>query len=282
MNPTRQGHPVRIDRAISVTHALFRTAPPRGRVPVLMYHNVCADPESVSAYYRLHTAPGTFERQMRQLKEWGYQGIGLGGLEAALTQPGNARPVVITFDDGYRDFSEHAAPVLAALDFSASVFVMPGLIDGPGRFRERTLMTWDEIRGLASRGIEFGSHTMTHPDLTTLSEEDLRGQLHDSKRRLEEELGLPVHTFCYPYAFPEQRHDFVSHFRGLLVAAGFRDGVTTRIGLTGPGDDPLFRRRVPVNGDDDSRLLRAKVVGSYDWLYQVQRAVKACKGFVRA
>ncbi|MGH9792702.1 MAG: polysaccharide deacetylase family protein, partial [Candidatus Acidiferrales bacterium] len=106
------------------------------------------------------------------------------------------RNVILTFDDGYADFYTHAAPVLLRLKLPAIVFLPTayvGRTNGwpgqPGWVKEEPLMTWDQIKELANAGMEFGSHTVNHPDVTQLAPADLERELAESKREIEQRTG---------------------------------------------------------------------------------------------
>jgi len=187
-------------------------------------------------------------------------------------------PVVLTFDDGFRDFRIAAWPVLEELNYPATVFVITGLVDQARlSFLGRELMTWEEIRELRQAGVTFGSHTATHSKLVELPPERVETELRESKLRLEDQLGEPISAFCFPYAYPQANLAFTSGLRETLRLCGYRSCLTTKIGRAHPGDDPFSLNRLPVNAADDSNLLKAKLTGTYDWLAGIQRVAKKAK-----
>jgi hypothetical protein len=107
----------------------------------------------------------------------------------------------------------------------------------------------------------------------------VEAELRDSKAEIEDQLGRVITAFAFPYAFPQANRPFVSHFSQLLRDTGYECCVTTEIGRTGPDDDRLRLRRLPMNGCDDDALLRAKLEGAYDWVALLQLAVKKAKNF---
>ena len=123
-------------------------------------------------------------------------------------------------------------------------------------------------------GTEFGSHTVTHPQLVSLAEKQVEYEVKVSKETIEQELGCTVASFSYPYAFPETNAAFVRMLRRNLQQAGYSHGVTTIIGTAGPSDDALLLPRLPVNSCDDRALLEAKLEGGYNWLHTAQAAFK--------
>jgi peptidoglycan/xylan/chitin deacetylase (PgdA/CDA1 family) len=271
-------------RVVSPVRALVKdTGAPR--VPILMYHSISRDAErGVTPYYRTVTAPGVFARHMAFLAEHGYRAVSLGAAARSLRgEEGEgwkmpARPVVITFDDGFRDFYLNAYPILSEHGFSASVFLPTALIkDRPGKFKGRECLTWQEVKTLHGEGIAFGSHTMTHPQLRTLRKAEIEFELRCSKETIEDRLGSEVESFSYPYAFPECDTTFVDYLLNALTQCGYKNGVSTRIGRAAPEKSVLVLKRIPVNSLDDNKLFHAKLQGAYDWLYAVQRASKTIR-----
>ena len=135
-------------------------------------------------------------------------------------------------------------------------------------------MTWDEVRQLSREGINFGSHTVTHPELISLRHEDLEYEVRQSKETIEDKLNKPVDTFSYPFRFPDGNKTFIKNLRNLLQKLGYHYGVSTRIGITSKRDDIYFMKRIPVNSGDDIPLFQAKLEGGYDWLYRAQHTYK--------
>lgn len=252
-----------------------------GSLPILMYHSISEDPETDrSSYYKTCTSPQQFAEHIRWLGENGYRGVTLqDGLAWLDSQPStlSPQPVAITFDDGFHDFYTEAFPVLESHGFSATMYLPTAFIGEPRRrFGPSTLnsqpsthrpcLTWTEARELHRAGIEFGSHTVTHPKLMELDWRDIERELCDSKEEIENRLGCAVNSFAYPFAFPPADRDFVVRFSELLGKAGYQTNVTTRIGRVRSGDDPFRLKRLPVNQDDDQALLAAKLDGAYEWL----------------
>lgn len=268
---------VRLDRAATlyVARPLFRWASAQDRkIPILMYHSVADEDESaVRPYYRVAIRPAQFLEQMTWLHEHGYRTVSLGSAVALLQTSGTtaAKTVVITFDDGYRNFCQHAFPALERYGFTATMFLPTASIaDQPRIFKQRDCMTWSEVRDLQHRGISFGSHTVTHPQLHGLNREQIREEIVRSREMIEDKTGVAVDSFAYPYAFPQKDEPFKAMVRDILRESGYRYGVCTQIGRAGSASDPLFLERLPVNSSDDPALLEAKLAGDYDWLGRMQ------------
>lgn len=268
---------MRADRlaTLYLFHPLRRLQPERARIPILMYHSI-SEPGNHTRhpYFQTTTNPAVFEGHLRYLHENGYLATNLTNQLSASKSPG--RSVVITFDDGFQDFYTHAFPLLSKYRYSATVFLPTAFIGETTsrHFNDTACMTWGQIRELQSAGIQFGSHTVTHPQLRMLSTNDLQGEVRCSKETIEDKLSCPVNSFAYPYAFPQSDCNFKRRLRSILEDAGYENGVCTSIGSADPTGDPFFLKRLPVNSCDDVRFLRAKLEGGYDWLGALQYAAK--------
>ena len=218
---------------------------------------------------------------MKFLHDYGYRAQGWDTALQNTTERTTAKPVVITFDDGYADFYRNAFPILSKYGFTATVFVITGLMKAQRMcFRGTECLNLSELRELHSRGISFGSHTVSHPDLRLLMEGEVEDELSGSKKTLEDALGTPVKSFAYPFAFPEADRGFVTRLADLLDKCGYENGVTTILGTAHPGANPWFLPRLPVNSRDDLRFFRAKLEGAYNWLRGPQYLLKTLKGFL--
>jgi peptidoglycan/xylan/chitin deacetylase (PgdA/CDA1 family) len=180
--------------------------------------------------------------------------------------------VVLTFDDGYKDFLTQAFPILNKYGFSATVFLPTSFIDSAGKpgLKGKDHLSWDGVRELREGGIAFGSHTVSHRQLRILSRAEIEYEIKKSKEVIEKDLGQNVESFCYPYKFMEQAKEFVRMMKTVLIDAGYESAVTTRIGTANTEDDVFALKRIPVNSDDGGQFFKAKLEGSYDWLYPLQ------------
>lgn len=271
----------RIDRAVSLnlvkplkelTQSLHKS-----KIPILMYHGIRAEAATQGhPFFETRTAPKVFAAQMRYLKEQGYRTVDLDEATALLATRQNVSKVaVITFDDGFVDFYSAAFPVLLECGYSATVFVVPGYLQGTSNTpRDNTYMTWDEVREVHEYGMRIGSHTMNHAELRQLPWSDVEHELVDSRKAIEDALGSQVPSFAYPYAFPEHDRDYIRNVRISLETAGYRHAVTTILGTAGISTDPFLLPRIPVNTHDDLELFEAKLSGAYDWMHAAQYAHK--------
>lgn len=274
-----------IDRAVSVylCHPWVRrlNGLRRPRIPILMYHSIAESQDGRHSYYETNTSPRVFAEQMKFLHENGFRACIRVKAKKPTTRHLSPKAVVITFDDGYADFYRNAFPVLSEYGFSATVFVITGLMK-PHRmsFKGTECLTLSEVRELHSHGFSIGSHTVSHPDLNRLKQDELENELSGSKKALEDALGAPVKSFAYPFAFPEADRGFVSRLADLLNECGYEHGVTTILGTARPGANRWFLPRLPVNSFDDLRFFHAKLEGAYDWLHGPQYLLKTLKGFL--
>jgi peptidoglycan/xylan/chitin deacetylase (PgdA/CDA1 family) len=253
-------------------------------------------------YYETSTSPEVFAQHMKFLRDSGYRAISLGEAadslasaypsSLALSQErggpsadgrvrGPGKPVVITFDDGYLDFYSHAYPILYEHGFTATVFVVTGFLKTQrSLFHGKECLTSSEVRDLHSKGIEIGSHTVTHPELKLLKLDAVDNEITESKKTLEDAIGGPVKSFSYPYAFPEADRGFIRSLEEMLSRSGYRDGVSTIIGTAKHGNNRFFLPRLPMNSYDDLRFFQAKLQGGYDWLHLPQVIYKQLLGSV--
>lgn len=255
---------------------------PTGKIfiPILMYHSVCGEPETEKhPYFWVNTTPEIFDAQMRFLKENNYQVI---TLERAIeiiygqtVKDDHSKYVVITFDDGFRDFYVNAFPILQKYGFTATVFLpIKYITDHSQKMDGKEHLSWDEVAELSRQGITFGSHTVSHPKLRALDRDAIKFEIEYSKQVIDSKMGASIDSFSYPFAFPEEDKELTSYLITTLADCGYKFGVSTRIGRASAKDPIFFLKRLPVNSRDDRAFFKAKLEGGYDWLYRVQLASK--------
>jgi peptidoglycan/xylan/chitin deacetylase (PgdA/CDA1 family) len=209
------------------------------RVPILTYHyiRVNRDPRDKLGF-ALSVTPADFAAQMDWLALNGYHPIATEDLYAYLNRSRGlpSKPVILTFDDGYADFYTTALPILRSHEFKATSYVVSGFV-GLGGY-----MTADQIREADHSGIEIGSHSVSHANLAGASAGNVRFQVSESKRHLEQLVGHPVTAFCYPSG------KYSSSVANAVAAAGYHDSTTTAYGFWHSLSDRYLWTRLRVHG----------------------------------
>lgn len=178
------------------------------KIPILMYHSIS---EQASKKYKTFAiSPNLFAEHLAYLNDQGYTPLtvsefidkkseGFAGLPA--------RPVLLTFDDGFADFYEGALPALRKYDFKATLYIVTKYIGDTGRWlvREgegnRPMLSWEQVLEINAAGIECGGHTHTHPQLDTIPHAQVREEVSLCKTILEDKLNHEVRSFAYPFGY---------------------------------------------------------------------------------
>jgi len=240
-------------------------------IPVFMYHDIAADPSTVAVSHRPYVlTAAAFEAQMDALARLGVRGVSLAdALAAAGKAPArDAALAVLTFDDGHASNATHAMPILRKRGFTATFFVTASWIG------QSPYMGWEEIRNLAHAGMEIGTHSLTHRPPASLSPVEIDHELRESRRILEEGLGVPVLTGSAPTGF---------HNPGIgpaARAAGYRALCVSRIGMWRPDADSFHIPRVPVKIDTSLDLFHRLARGDAAPLRPL-RARQAVRNFFK-
>ncbi|OAT80220.1 polysaccharide deacetylase family protein [Desulfotomaculum copahuensis] len=222
------------------------------QVPILMFHKVNPDPRVGGLGLRV--PPDKFDREMAYLHQNGFHTVSLTDVveHYRTGKPLPARPVVITFDDGYRDNFTYAFPILKKYHFTATIFVVADTVGGINSFDVRAhlqpvnrMASWAELGQMAAAGITIGSHTLDHPHLAQIPPAEAWRQIRQSRMVLEKHLGRPVRVFSYPYG------SFNSRVAQMVRDSGYLAAVTTVQGIAGPGSDPWLLKRVRIMGSYD-------------------------------
>jgi peptidoglycan/xylan/chitin deacetylase (PgdA/CDA1 family) len=221
-------------------------------VPILMYHYISDPPSNADAIRRdLSVGPARFEAHLAYLRQAGYHTITMRQLSYALS--GQAilppKPILLTFDDGYRDHYENAFPLLQKYGDTGVFFIFTQPIDAGSA----AYLTWDMVKEMHRAGMEFGSHSYSHPDLRGRKVDFLVYEIVGSKEAIEQHIGEPVRFFCYPSG----RYD--DQVIKVLDSAYFWAAVTTEWG----GEQSYAHRfempRVRVRGSDTANTLAEKL-----------------------
>ena len=208
--------------------------------PILTYHHV--GPRRCGARLKgLYVSPSLFARQMAELKTAGFN---TPPFEVVATRgPNPQRHVFFTFDDGFRDVFEHALPVLRQQGFRGMLFLVADLIGKTNEWQQRAgdivepLMDATQVCAWLAAGQQIGAHTCTHPWLTQLPQAEAWEEIVASKKRLEDQFGVAVEHFCYPYG------DWNEAVGNMVVEAGFRTACATSAGVNESDDSPFQLKR---------------------------------------
>lgn len=222
------------------------------RVPILMYHYTSDPPTGADAIRMdLSVTPSLFESHLAYLRYAGYETITLEQLGYALSRQGSLpeKPVVLTFDDGYRDNYENAFPLLRQYGYTGVFFLVTQPIDQ----NHESYLTWDMVIEMHRAGMEFGSHSYRHSDLTGRDADFLVYEILGSKEAIEARTGQPVRFFSYPAG----RYDEATI--KVVSSANFWGAVTTRWGVDQSFDKRFELVRLRVRGTDTVPVLAEKL-----------------------
>ena len=230
----------------------------------LAYHRLTDAPAGAADPYTVR--PELFAAHMAWLARRGYRALPLG--EALATREPPPAPIIaLSFDDGYRDFRQHAYPILQRHGFRATLFVVAGRLgrqaDWPGA-GGAPLLAGEEVAALAAEGMEIGAHGWQHRPLPGLDRPSLARELVLARRRLSRVAGTPVQGLAYPYG------QTTPAVEDAVRAAGFAWAATARSGRNGAGTPRLALRRLLVRGDDRLPLFIAKVTLGYASLLEAR------------
>jgi peptidoglycan/xylan/chitin deacetylase (PgdA/CDA1 family) len=232
-------------------------------IPILMYHQIDEPPPRGTSLRGLIVAPSSFAWQMRMLKWMGYRALSMTDLEPYLAGDKQGKVVGLTFDDGYQNNLHHALPVILKMGFTATCYGLSCMFGGSnawdhGKVAEKPLMNAQEWQQWVAAGMDVGSHTRWHRDLSTLSSEDALSEITLSKSELTQQIGCEVRHFCYPYGRYSTEHV------QMVKAAGYQTATTTRRGRVNVGDDPLELRRVMVARATHPLQFYMKIATAYE------------------
>jgi peptidoglycan/xylan/chitin deacetylase (PgdA/CDA1 family) len=217
------------------------------KIPILLYHDIKPDNfdiAQVEAKKRPYVMRDSdFVAQVRWLYRNGY---GTVGLDRGLWKE---RSVALVFDDGLKSHYQFVYPILKYYGFTATFFIVVSDVGKPG------MMTWDEIREMADNGMAIGSHTLTHPFPSELSNDGLRFQLGESKKILEERLKRSIDYFSSPTGFYSKRAERIAK------EVGYKAACFSRIGLSSQDDNPFSLGRIGIKRNCDMETFKAIVEG---------------------
>ncbi|HPT06803.1 MAG TPA: polysaccharide deacetylase family protein [Candidatus Omnitrophota bacterium] len=207
-------------------------------VPILMYHTVYSDPPYSN---RLAVSTATFEKQMAFLKKNHYAVMPLPELVDCIKEKKRlpSKPIALTFDDGYKDMYTDVFPILKKYGIPGTFFIIVQEVGRPQNDR----LNWDQIKEMQASGfVTIGSHTIgPEPLINFSSADDVRWQITESKRVLQEKLGCPVTMFSYPEGL------FTPAIRQMVIDAGYDGAVATKPRKQYAVDDVYALRRLRIS-----------------------------------
>lgn len=223
-------------------------------IPILLYHSVSADPADWIAPFTV--SPDSFARHLDLIIESGRTPMSVSALVDALQGRSvlPAKPVAVTFDDGFADFAS-AADQLAAQQIPSTLYVTTGSLQGSGPqtagwvLPPARMLAWSQLAEIADSGVEIGAHTHTHPQLDTLRVADAGREIRMGKELLEDHLGREVPSFAYPHGFQSARVRREVQAAGYVSACGVMDALSS-------ADDRAFclARLTVRNSTSDAEL----------------------------
>lgn len=227
---------------------------------VLMYHAVATVP--VPSLRALGVPPDLLRDQLAALVAAGYRLVGLSEAVDLRRAGSTERVVAVTFDDGYLDFLRSAVPILADLGATATLYMVTGGAGGVASWLGAhadafgRLLTWDELREVATTGVEIGSHSVRHRPMDVLPGDERDREIRDSRDRLSDELQRPIRSFCYPHGYHGPR------VRAAVAGAGYDNACEVGRRLYAAGDDAFAIPRLqPTPDDSPADLVRLVQTG---------------------
>lgn len=208
-------------------------------VPILCYHQV--GKESETKHPGIYSVADDFRKQIEWLVKQQYSFITLSELSQLIQDRKGmfTKSVVLTFDDGYEGIYENAFPVLREYGCKALIYVIADKLNDRN-FTSYPFLKTEQLQEMTKSGIEIGSHTLTHPDLTVLEPSRLREEIINSKKKLEDVFRVPIKHFCYPFG---RHNSSVTH---CVQDAGYETATTTVAGRWNTKEDLFALKRITV------------------------------------
>ena len=231
---------------------------------ILMYHMI-REPIKGKKFNSLRVSPVMFEKQIAYLAQNGWQSF---TMSEAMKLKDKLPPksVVVTFDDGYRDNLINALPILQKYNFKATVYLVVDRHhrDWSGQrkaknagagLKDEPKLSDDEVRALIDSGlIEIGGHTMTHANLSRLTQEQKEYEIAQSKKEIEKKFGIECESFAYPFGIYDDMD------KEIVQKSGYKSAVTTKVGIADIKSCDAFEiPRITVSGKDNFMAFKLKL-----------------------
>ncbi len=228
-------------------------------LPVLMYHRV-VNKRSEAGHHNIYVKRKNIIKHFTFLKNKGYQTITFKELSVNPNMD-ITKKVILTFDDGYMDNYTLLFPLLQDFGFKAVIFLVTqlkrnewGIVEGEPVL---SLMDSEHIKEMDAYGIEFGGHTQTHPDLSTLAEKEIKQQVIGCKKDIEGIINKEVISFAYPFG------GFNDQVMRITAEAGYKYGISTNKGPKNFKENLMQIRRIEVSCKTTFFSFKRKVSGHY-------------------
>ncbi len=226
------------------------------RVPILLYHHI--EPLASGGNQSYYVSPQTFERQMKWLYNNDYEVVSLSRLTNYLQTGENPPPkksVVITFDDGTQGEFDNAFPILQKFNFPATFYVVKEWLDKGEANQAKDYFGWTEAKQLLKTGMEIGSHSIDHKDLASLTDEESRTEIFNSKELIEQKLDISISSYAYASGSMLPR-DWV-----LMEEAKYDSALSVQKGIDHKLSDIYHLDRMHI--DNDLPYFIARIEGKY-------------------
>lgn len=226
-------------------------------VMVLNYHKV------VDEHMSLSVPLADFEQHMKWLQEYGYTSITPEELYNFIVNGSELpeKPVLITFDDGYKDNYTNAYPIMKKYGFKGTIFVVTGFLGVYDNY-----LTWEQAGELAENGFSIESHTHNHKSMTEASDDDISKELAKSRDTLKEKLGVEADFIAYPTG------TYNLHIAELVKEAGYKGAFTIKYDNASRDSNVYAIERVPIfhtentNKDFLERIQYLPLMYKYGWV----------------
>ncbi len=238
----------------------------KNAVPVLNYHGIQSRPGEYGWHTgeKIYVLPlASFQEQLQGIARK-HGALASEDLSSAATKEG----VLLTFDDGHISHYEHARPALKAAGFTGIFFISAGMIG------EKDFMDAAQLREMASDGFELGSHGYHHVPLPGLSSAQLKVEMQDSRKRLEDVTGREIRSFSIPRGFYHPR------IRAAAEEAGYRFLFTSHFGLHTTGTDLFYIRRMAVTQDTTAGQFESWLQGDLGAMRWVEEAKEKARQWI--
>lgn len=226
-------------------------------VMVLNYHKV------VDEHMSLSVPLADFEQHMKWLQEYGYTSITPEDLYEFIVNGRELpeKPVLITFDDGYKDNYTNAYPIMKKYGFKGTIFVVTGFLGVYDNY-----LTWEQAKELTDNGFSIESHTHNHKSMTEASDDDISKELAKSRDTIKEKLGVEADFIAYPTG------TYNLHIAELVKEAGYKGAFTIKYDNASRDSNVYAIERVPIfhtentNKDFLERIQYLPLMYKYGWV----------------